>query len=948
MFIVPVNLKFLSLLSISLLLPTDAVLSQVTPDNSLPESSRISTQENLTLIDGGTTAGTNLFHSFSDFNVPSGAEVRFIPSGTIENILSRVTGSNISEINGLLGVDGAANLFLINPNGIIFGEDATLDVQGSFTATTGNVVFEDGLAFGGTQINPLLSVEVPSGPQLNGAETGVVAVEGPGNGLFTDPDFFDTNVSERSAGLEVGEGQTLTFAAESVVLDGGNITAPDGTINLEGNSIILRNAASASARGFFGGEVNVNASNLQVLGGSAILADTEGGDFDTNGGDINLNVNSLLVAGSGAEFPSFIGNDVAAFAGGNSGNINVNATEVILADGGIISNNSFDFGNSGDININTQSLEVSGVGLLPSAITAQVNFVGNSGNININAQESLVADGGEITIVNFGEGVTGDINLNAETIEVSNFGQIFGGTVGLDVGDININSSELDINTQGRVELASFGDGNVGQININVEKLDIVSDEFGVTGIFAVTEGFGSADSINVQAQDISLLDGGFIEATAFGDGDAADVNIQVKSLTASGFNQTDEFGIVTAGIRANSEVGSTGEAGNISINANEIVLDDLAQIVSNTSSQANAGNISIETSSLSLDGAIAEGSTGILTTATESSGNGGIVKIQAQEIAIANGATISASNFPTGESELLPGTGNPGLVLINGETLNLESSGSISTATLEGSGGLIEVNVEELNLNQGEISSSTSGSGTGGSINLNASEVDLLDSTITVTATGSGDAGNINLGTEVITLTNSEIDAESILSGGGDILISSNDLTATDSVISTSVTDSNGGGGDLTVNNENLLLLQDSDLLAQAVFGDGGNIAITSQFIFQTPSSLISASSSFGLDGNVAIEEVETDIEQNTQLQNQIDPAQLIVAACPVQASNNFAKLGRGGIARATLPITNLTAIENYQPNSASLTAEASGIALTSIQPQWFAANNSHKSCAS
>ena len=940
--------RYLILLPGSLLL-SNAAFAQVVPDQTLPENSLVDFDSPGRIeINGGSIQGSNLFHSFESFSVPFDSTVFFNNPIDISNIFSRVTGSGISSIDGILGASGSANLFLINPNGIIFGENSALDIGGSFFATTGNIVFEDGSEFGSLGENAsTLSIEVPLGAQLNGLPATEIAVEGQGNGLFTDPDFFDTNVSGRPPGLEVGEGQTLTFAAESVVLDGGNITAPDGTINLEGNSIILRNAASASARGFFGGEVNVNASSLEVLDGSAILADTEGGDFDTVGGDVNLNVNSLLVAGSGAEFPSFIGNDVAAFAGGNSGNINVNATEVILADGGIISNNSFDFGNSGDININAQSLEVSGIGLLPSAITAQVNFVGNSGNININAQEILVSDGGEITIVNFGEGLTGDINLNAETIEVSNFGQIFGGTVGLDVGDININSTELNINTQGRVELASFGDGNVGQININTEELNVNSDEFGVTGIFAVTEGFGSASEINVQAQEINLLDGGFIEATSFGDGNAADVNIQTGTLTASGFNQTEDFGIVAAGIRANSEVGSTGEAGNISINANTIALDDVAQIVSNTSSQANAGNITIETSSLSLDGAIAEGSTGILTTATESFGNGGIISIQAQEIEISDGATISASNFPTGESELLPGTGDPGLVLINGQSLNLESGGSISTATLEGSDGLIEVNVEDLNLNQGEISSSTSGSGTGGSISLNASEVNLLDSTITVTATGSGDAGEISIGTSDLNLTNSEIDAESVISGGGNISIISNDLEAINSQISTSVTDSSGGGGNLSLINENLVRLENSDLLAQAVFGSGGNIDVDTRFLFASPASLISASSQFGLDGNVEVEQLEPDVDEVANLSSEIDPTSLISASCPLQKDNSFANLGRGGILNSYSPIASLIAISESQSGS-TISLSPSQMSLQARGAIFPGAASLYKSCAS
>ncbi|WP_148662793.1 filamentous hemagglutinin N-terminal domain-containing protein [Scytonema hofmannii] len=111
-------------------------------------------------ISGGAVRGNNLFHSFQEFNVSAGREAYFLsPNTEIQNILARVTGNNRSEILGILGTFGNSplNLFVINPNGIIFGEKASLNVSGSFVATTAN-----GVQFGNLGIFSAINPEVPS------------------------------------------------------------------------------------------------------------------------------------------------------------------------------------------------------------------------------------------------------------------------------------------------------------------------------------------------------------------------------------------------------------------------------------------------------------------------------------------------------------------------------------------------------------------------------------------------------------------------------------------------------------------------------------------------------------------------------------------------------------------------------------------------------------------
>jgi filamentous hemagglutinin family protein len=237
------------------------VLAQITPDTTLGAESSVVTPDAIVggdpadLIEGGALRGSNVFHSFIDFNVAESQRVYFANPNGIENIVSRVTGGNVSNIFGTLGVDGAANLFLLNPNGILFGPNAQLDVAGSFSASTGDrFSYLDGSEFSAVNPNdaPLVTVNITPGVQF-GADA---------------PDALILNQGNLVAG------QDLTLQA-GAVNSSGTLTANNGQVWVEAvaGDVSVQAIAAESATVVASNNVILEESRLVTAGDLLIQAD---------------------------------------------------------------------------------------------------------------------------------------------------------------------------------------------------------------------------------------------------------------------------------------------------------------------------------------------------------------------------------------------------------------------------------------------------------------------------------------------------------------------------------------------------------------------------------------------------------------------------------------------------------------------------------------------------
>lgn len=610
--------------------------SQIIPD-ALTINSQVTINGDITTITGGSQAGSNLFHSFGQFSLPTGTQAHFKNALDINNILVRVTGQSPSSIDGLIQANGTANLFFINPNGISFGSNASLNIGGSFIASTANgIEFADGTYFDTQQTSPtqgLLTVAIPIGLRFSNRPASIL-VSGDGQGARTGSDLIDT-----TSGLRVQPNQTLALVGGDMALTGATIKTAGGRIELgsvsgEGfvnltsankgwvlgysniktfGDIQLSDAAVVDASGSGGGDIRVNSRNLSLTGGSQLEASTlgteAGGTIEVNSAD---SLTLLGAPGSDLFLNTTIAAEVYEGATGTGGSININTGRLLLADEGQISAGTSGIGNSGSIEISARDIEVVGKSVITDspfgssiATVVEPGGFGIGGNISINTERLTIRDGGAVSVSTYSQGNGGNLAIKAsDSIVVT--GQLPGyGTL-----------------STSRISALTWGSGNAGNIRVEAGRLSLqdgarisVSSEFPSVDIPIENPGTGNAGSLQIDANKVDLASQSSISAATFG-----------------------------------------GEGGNIFLTSNNLILHN-SSINTNAFNAGNSGNINVDTDALVLQNSNI--------TANAFEGQGGNIKINTQ------GLFVSSDSKVTATSE----KGVDGTVQINTPQLDLVNS---------------------------------------------------------------------------------------------------------------------------------------------------------------------------------------------------------------------------------------------------------------------------------
>lgn len=641
-------------------LSTSYVNAQIIPDTTLPVNSRITPQNNTSIIEGGTQAGSNLFHSFGQFSIPTGNAAFFNNAVNIQNIISRVTGGSISNIDGILRANGTANLFIINPNGVIFGPNAALNIGGSLAVSTANAIqFGNQGFFSATQPNspPLLTVN-PSAFLFNQITPGNIVVQGQTGRIS-----------------QVAADRSLILLGGDILINGGTLDAQGGRVELGGLAkvgtvglnfdnnnlslvfppqvekadIQLSNGAKVNVSAGTSGSIAINARNLQLTGESSLSAQIVNnlGSFETRAGDITINTTGAIALTDNSAIGSFVESDAI----GNSGNINITTGSLSLDNGSGLS--AFTFGSVNAANI---SIQADGLVALAnnSFIFSGVEFqaIGNGGNIQILAGSLAVTNGSQISSSVRGQGNAGNININV-----------------------------LD-----DVLLAGVG-----------------SDGF-PTGVFSNVDVLGDGNGGNITfatAGRLLVRDGAQVSTATSGQGDAGNLSVFTSGdVELIGTSPNGQF---TSGFTTSVLAGAVGNGGNLNFISNgRLLIKDGAQISTATSGVGNAGNLRVETSGdvelvgTSPNGKFASG----FTSAVEPGGvgNGGSLNIDANRLRIANGAIASASSL---------GAGNPGTINAEANSIILDQ-GQLTAQSITSRGGDIRLSTDLLLLLRNSLLSTT------------------------------------------------------------------------------------------------------------------------------------------------------------------------------------------------------------------------------------------------
>ncbi len=776
-----------SLFLIFLLIISLPINAQITTDGTLGSRANLLAPDYQIGADLGHQMGGNLFHSFQDFNLNSSESATFSGPNSVINVISRVTGGNPSNIDGLIrSTIPNANLYFLNPYGIMFGPNARLDLQGSFHASTADYLrLGDGGLFSARYPNNSLlavapiesfgfldnshgSIQVNGGGVLNESETH--------NALLQVPD--GKSLSLIGGSLDINNGrffETLTVDKEGNELT--NITrlptlsAPSGQINL---ASVASSAEVILGEGFMGVPSLTQFDDIQITNQSVIAVSGEGnGKVFIRGKHVFLN-NSVIEAKTlGDQNGALVDIQVEKLSAFDKSQIDAHTsgkgTNILVK---IQANDSVSFSDGSNINMNTYDKE---------------EGAGDAGMVLIEASNiSFIEDSG-ISNSTLGNGNAGEVIIRAgERFNIEKNSSIyispFSASTGGNGGRLLIEAEEVLVAKGSYLSGTTFGPGKGGQITILAEGKVTLSEANTsglVSGLFSNSNPSkavaNDAGNIVLEAKTLVIEKGAMISSSTISkpgkiSGQGGNITLRVHGLIklegVNLYGENDEgFG---SGIYVRAKGNNTGPAGNLKIEAQALSITDGAVIASTTNSDAAGGQINIE-----VDGSISISGDSVHFVLREPAKSQNNFKTNFPE----SKGDLSISGISASSKSTADNAGMAGNIILSANAMTFIKGGFISTSTQNAGGGNITINTPNLLYSQkGQITTSVKGgTGDGGNITISHPTFFVLDKGQIIAQAEEGEGGNIIMrSNQFIASPDSLVSASSRLGIDGEVKIDS------------------------------------------------------------------------------------------------------------------------------------------------------------------------------
>ncbi|MDM8525331.1 filamentous hemagglutinin N-terminal domain-containing protein [Desulfococcaceae bacterium HSG8] len=828
----------------------------------------------------GRQAGTNLFHSFQQFNIHSGESATFTGPDSVQNIISRVTGGDPSWIDGKLRSEiPGADMYLLNPAGMMFGPGASLDLGGSFHVSTADYLgLENGERFYTMpQENEVMSVAAPTAFGFLDNEVGSISFEG--RGEITEQEWKDN-----PSGLHVSEGETISLIGGDIELTKGSryetqeidengepvfekVLDEEGLISEDengdpilatdenGNPIPAMETVYPADISAPGGRINL----VGVASAGEVTLTQEGPDISSDHfGDITISdriVSDVSGDGDGSifargeHFVSDASDIHAGTTGDKAGKILIDARNISFINGSSIHTTNYGKGQGGNVTLRASESAIFIGGVDDQEIRLSTDYDGeyaaSSGSLLIEAEHISISEDFQCISEANGTGITGDMTFRAtESVFLNDatFNSSMGKSATGEGGIFSIEAGDIFFEEEVSVRSSTFGKANSGDVIIKASGSFDMSESTIQLTVARYAEGYGG--NLSIEAENISLNSAThriLINSGTYGVGNGGNITLRASESV----NLSDSA--VLAGTAGKYD--EIADGGTILIEAPNISLNNGAEIGAKSSRKGEGGEVTIRSSSVTLSGTSYEGEASKIYTSAlgrkEGAGSAGNILIETDTLSLRDGGMIKASTegFGSGASMTVRASGHTEISGVNphGENEDGFSSGIYADSSAEaedsGKSGDIAITAGTLSVTDGAmITNSTSGGGQGGKITINAEGVRI-----------SGDSSDIELKEpsetqldfqeeypdhpekEYISGIYSRSESQESFGGeAGVINITAEDLGLSDrGTISTS-TSGGGKAGNITLKIDDLRLNNDSLIASMSTSSDSGGPAGT------------------------------------------------------------------------------------------------------------------------